>query len=58
MFLFRCYLYEDKNKLSKTRTQLNPDLYMIVAKENNLYKLINTRTSEIKYAPRFKIVIV
>lgn len=52
-----CYLYEDKNKLSKTRTQLNSDLYMIVAKENNLYKLINTRTQELKYAPRYRIVI-
>ena len=52
-----CYLYEEKNKLSKIRTQLNPDLFMIIGKENNLYKLMNTRTQEIKFAPRYRIVL-
>ena len=52
-----CWLYKDKDKLSKSRTQLYPDLFMIVGKENNLYELRNIRTNEIMFAPRYKIVI-
>ena len=66
-----CQVYETKNKLDKSRSQLSRDIYLIVGREGNMFKLVSITDDKnitafkrgdehrgIRYEPRFKIVIV
>ena len=52
-----CYLVDDHNRFVKSRSGVDRDLYILIGKEGNLYKLYNTKNKTIKYAPRYKIII-
>ena len=51
-----CYLVEDKDKLTKSRSPISRDVYLIIGKEGNMYKLMD-KNNNIKYAPRYKLII-
>ena len=54
-----CQVYETKDGFSKSRSQLSRDVYMIIGREGNMFKLVSiTDDKNIRYEPRFKLSIL
>lgn len=54
-----CQVYETKNGFNKSRSQLSRDVYMIIGREGNMFKLVSIIDEKnLRYEPRFKLSIL